>query len=163
MRAVEDPALAAPSFPRCSLLCAQRSVLVRLWWPVVARHRGYLTSTWPRSGEAYSPDAAASLSAGVPLAYWMRCDGMDRTSTTAGCLLHHQPDAELTNAHEMNPPIYAALVAEWWVRGRIVPGRYDAQWATLAAVPTTGTPDGVEFGIGTACWERVTVARAGAG
>jgi len=63
---------------------------------------------------------------------------MDRTSSTTGCLLHHRPDAELADAHEVNPPIYAALVAEWWVRGRIVPGRHDAQWATLAAPSTTG-------------------------
>jgi hypothetical protein len=93
----------------------------------------------------------------------MRCDGMDRTSTTTRCLLHHGPDAELANAHEMNPPIYAALVAEWWVRGRIVPGWHDAQWATLAAPSTTGTPDGMESAIGTTRWERVTVAQAGAG
>jgi hypothetical protein len=93
----------------------------------------------------------------------MRCDGMDRTSTATGRLLHHRPDAELADAHEMNPPIYAALVAEWWVRGRTVPGWHDAQWATLAAPAKTGTSDGMESAIGTVYWGRVAVARAGAG
>ncbi|MFE9573012.1 hypothetical protein ACFYMW_31570 [Streptomyces sp. NPDC006692] len=155
--------IASPSFPRCSLLYAKRPVLVRLWWPLLARHHGYLTSTWP-------PIGGGILSrCGCISKHW-RTTGVLDALRRHGPHIHHggvspAPPAgcRVTNAHEMNPPIYAALVAEWWVRGRIVPGRHDAQWATLAAVPTNGTPDGVEFGIGTARWERVTVARAGAG
>jgi hypothetical protein len=63
----------------------------------------------------------------------------------------------------MNTPIYAALAAEWWARGRTVPGRPDVQWAVMAAPPTTGTPDTTESGTGIARWERVAVTWAGTG
>jgi hypothetical protein len=92
---------------------------------------------------------------------------MDSTSTATGCLLspgaHRQSYAEIADVYGMNPPIYATLVVEWWARGRTVPGRHDAQWAILAAPPTTGTPDGTESGIGTVRWERVAVSWAGTG
>ncbi|MGV9457241.1 hypothetical protein [Streptomyces sp. NPDC003635] len=70
---------------------------------------------------------------------------MDRTTTTTGSLLHHGrlelPYAEPPGAYRVNPPIYAALVAEWWAQGRMVPGGHDAQWAALAGGFATGMPD----------------------
>ncbi|MEU4998134.1 hypothetical protein [Streptomyces sp. NPDC021622] len=66
---------------------------------------------------------------------------MDSTSTTTGCLLDQEaadpPYAELADAYGMNPPIYSTLVAEWWAKGRMVPGWDDAQWAALVTPPRT--------------------------
>lgn len=92
---------------------------------------------------------------------------MDRTSTTTGCLLHqgtHRPaHAQRPDASRMNPPIYTALVAEWWARGRTVPGWADTQWATLTALPATGTPDGMEAAAGTVRRESVAFSFSGPG
>jgi hypothetical protein len=57
---------------------------------------------------------------------------MDSTFATTGPFLgragRHQPSVERTGAHwtRPDPPIYAALVADWQARGRIVPGLREA-------------------------------------
>ncbi|WP_371596348.1 hypothetical protein [Streptomyces sp. NBC_00564] len=88
---------------------------------------------------------------------------MDSTSTTTGSLLdqgtHPRPYAEIADPQGTNPPIYASLVAEWWARGRIVPGRHDSQWAALTAPPGGRKRDGAAD---RGRWERVAVCRAGA-
>ncbi|GAA3114068.1 hypothetical protein ACFQ0X_42325 [Streptomyces rectiviolaceus] len=75
---------------------------------------------------------------------------MDSTSTTTGCLLDQEgrdPSyAELADAYGTNPPIYSTLVAEWWARGRMVPGWHDAQWTALTAPPSAGRRDDVDAG-----------------
>jgi hypothetical protein len=69
---------------------------------------------------------------GVPLAHKPRCTDMDSTFATTGPFLgragRHQPSVERTGAHwtRPDPPIYAALVADWQARGRIVPGLREA-------------------------------------
>lgn len=87
---------------------------------------------------------------------------MDRTTSTTGCLLDHGrrelPWPEPTDAYGMNPPIYAALVAEWWAQGRMVPGGHDAQWAALVGGFATGMPDRWGFGRDPAGRERVGVS-----
>ncbi|MWA08301.1 hypothetical protein [Streptomyces sp. BA2] len=90
---------------------------------------------------------------------------MDSTSTTTGCLLdqegHDPAYVELADAYGANPPIYSALVAEWWARGRMVPGWRDAQWSALTMPPKAGRGD-VGAGVGAGRGERVGASQAGA-
>ncbi|MFE0130659.1 hypothetical protein ACFWY6_03545 [Streptomyces sp. NPDC059037] len=92
---------------------------------------------------------------------------MDSTSTTIGCLLDQEapdpPYTELADAYGINPPIYSALVAEWWAKGRMVPGWQDAQWTALTTPPKTWKrDDDVGSGSGAGRWGRVAVSRVGA-
>lgn len=91
---------------------------------------------------------------------------MDSTSTTTGCLLDQEapdpPYAELADAYGMNSPIYSTLVAEWWAKGRTVPGWDDAQWAALVTPPKNGRRDDEGSGSGAGRRGRVAVSRVGA-
>ncbi len=65
----------------------------------------------------------------------VRCKGMHCTVTTGRLY------GVLTGTAPGEPPIYAALVREWRVGGRTVPGVRDHQWVLLTAMgPATTGP-----------------------
>ncbi|MFD8304443.1 hypothetical protein ACFV29_19155 [Streptomyces sp. NPDC059690] len=63
---------------------------------------------------------------------------------TTGCLVPEDEEQQTSygthraEPHE-DPPIYAALVREWWARDRMVPGVRDPQWMLLTAMSPTVT------------------------
>lgn len=67
---------------------------------------------------------------------------MDSTFATTGPFLgregHDRPSVELAGAHWTDPPIYAALVADWQARGRVVPRRHEARRPGFTALRVTG-------------------------
>ncbi|MCZ4515220.1 hypothetical protein O3Q52_45335 [Streptomyces sp. ActVer] len=66
---------------------------------------------------------------------------MDSTFATTGPFLgragQDRPSVELAGAHWMDPPIYAALVADWQARGRVVPRRHEARRPAFTALRAT--------------------------
>ncbi|MEU8864066.1 hypothetical protein [Streptomyces umbrinus] len=66
---------------------------------------------------------------------------MDSTFATTGPFLGREgqgrPSVELAGAHWTDPPIYAALVADWQARGRVVPRRHEARRPGFASLRVT--------------------------
>ncbi|MDQ0955099.1 hypothetical protein QFZ24_009022 [Streptomyces phaeochromogenes] len=66
---------------------------------------------------------------------------MDSTFATTGPFLGREgqdrPSVELAGAHWTDPPIYAALVADWRARGRVVPRRRETRRPAFTAVRPT--------------------------
>ena len=67
-----------------------------------------------------------------------RCRGMHCTVTSGRLFMadmtQQAPHCQFTTASQGDPPIYAALVREWRVSGRMLPGAQDAQWTILISV-----------------------------
>ncbi|MDQ1032484.1 hypothetical protein QF035_010066 [Streptomyces umbrinus] len=66
---------------------------------------------------------------------------MDSTFATTGPFLGREgqdrPSVEPVGAHWTDPPIYAALVADWQARGRVVPRRHEARRPAFTALRVT--------------------------
>ncbi|MCX4911427.1 hypothetical protein [Streptomyces sp. NBC_00878] len=63
---------------------------------------------------------------------------MDSTFATTGPFLgregQYRRSVERADAHWTDPPIYAALVADWQARGRVVPRWHEARRPNPTAV-----------------------------